>query len=155
MHLASELRFYLPSLVVHKGWKTSNTSPQKASRYHFHITNPVEGSFKGLASHELDVAFLLQKYNDDVFDDKTRKLAQGVADHFIRFVNGDGWCREGEVIVFTNDGVKYLSEEEYDKRYRGGRGKVLESIGAEKLWRLAEGWQGVREEKEEYERAKL
>ncbi|KAH7399494.1 para-nitrobenzyl esterase [Pyrenochaeta sp. MPI-SDFR-AT-0127] len=142
--LASELRFYLPVLAVSRGWKATSP-PKRASRYHFHIPNPVDGSFKGLASHESDVAYLLQNFNDH-FDEKNRKLAHDMADQFIRFVNGEGWVEDGKLLVFDRDGIVKVDEERYDQLYRGGRGSVLESIGAEKLRYVAEAWQGVRKE---------
>ena len=144
---ASELRFYLPSLAVYRGWKATSP-PKRASRYHFHVPNPIDGIFKGLASHELDVAYFLQNFNDH-FDERNRKIAQEMADHFIKFANGEGWVEEGNVVVFGQDGIVKVDEEKYDQVYRGGRGTVLEGIGAEKLRRLAETWQGVRKEEHE------
>ncbi|KAF2253201.1 para-nitrobenzyl esterase [Trematosphaeria pertusa] len=142
LELASELRFYLPTLAVHVGWK--NVSPPKlARRYHFHVPNPVEGAFKGLSSHELDVTFLLQNFNEH-FDERGREVAQQMADQWITFANGEDWCDVGKVVVIGNEGVVKVDEEAYDDRFRGGRGKVLESIGAQKLWKVAELWQGVR-----------
>ncbi|CAO2656928.1 Nn.00g057310.m01.CDS01 [Neocucurbitaria sp. VM-36] len=142
--MVSELRFYLPSLAAYRGWKA--TSPSKRpSRYHFHVPNPVAGQFKGLASHELDVAYLLQNFNDQ-FDERDQKIAQEMADQFIGFANGEGWAPEGEVVVFGQDGMLKIDEERYDQVYRDGRGKILEEIGAERLRHLAETWQGVKKE---------
>jgi carboxylesterase type B len=143
--LASELRFHLPTLYVLKGWQASRGA--KAARYNFHIPNPFPGTFKNLASHELDVAFLLQNFND-LMNEKHRKLAEGMADHFINFINGDGWGKDGYVTVIAENGIENVEEQEYDRRYRGGRGRVLKSIGTQKLWKLAEDWQGVRPEVE-------
>lgn len=145
--LGSDLRFYDPARRIYKGWKSARP-PKSASQYHFHITNPFEGAFKGIISHELDVAFLLQNFNDQL-DEQHRKLAQGMADHFIKFAHGEAWAAEGKFIVFAKDGVLEVEEEDYDQVYRQGRGNVLESIEAEKLWKLAEMWQGVRSEDEE------
>lgn len=146
-YLISELRFYIPALAAHKGWKATSP-PKKAGRYHFHVLNPFDGEFKGISSHELDVAFLLQNFNDHL-DDRDRILAQGVADQFIGFANGEGWASEGKIVAFGPNGVIEVGEEEYDREYRDGRGGVLESIEAEKLWRVAEMWQGVRSEDDE------
>jgi carboxylesterase type B len=145
--LASELRFYDPVRRVYKGWKTTEP-PKHASQYHFHISNPFEGAFKGIVSHELDVAFLLQNFNDQL-DEQNRKLAQSMADYFIGFANGKPWASVGKLVVFGTQGVKEVGEEEYDRLYRQGRGQVLGSIDAERLWKLAEMWQGVRSEDEE------
>lgn len=67
-----------------------------------------------------------------------------MADQWITFANGEDWCDVGKVVVIGNEGVVKVDEEAYDDRFRGGRGKVLESIGAQKLWKVAELWQGVR-----------
>ncbi|KAI8940077.1 hypothetical protein NX059_003796 [Plenodomus lindquistii] len=142
--LASELRFYLPVLATHNGWKDRVPSG-RASRYHFHIPSPFDGPFKGLASHELDVGYLLQNFNDRL-DKHNRKLAEDMADHFIQFANGEGWVEEGKLVVFDHDGIKQISEKDYDQMYRNGRGAILEKIGRQKLWYVAEMWQGVREE---------
>ncbi|KAF2682831.1 para-nitrobenzyl esterase [Lentithecium fluviatile CBS 122367] len=142
--LASELRFYLPTLAVHMGWK-STTPPKNCRRYHFHVSNPVEGLYKGLASHELDVGFLFGNFHDSL-DRKSKEVGKQMADQWIRYVNGDGWCEAGKVLVIGETGVVEVEEAEYDANYRNGRGKVLERIGTERLWRLAEGWQGVRSE---------
>lgn len=146
--LASELRFYDPVLRAYKGW-TSAGSTGNASRCHFHVANPFDGGFKDLMSHELDVTFLLQNFNDQL-DEKNRKAAQAMADHFIKFANGEAWASNGKLILFGSDGVQELDEKEYDREYREGRGQVLASIDAEKLWKLAEMWQGVRSEDEEH-----
>ncbi|KAF1912495.1 Alpha/Beta hydrolase protein [Ampelomyces quisqualis] len=147
LQLASELRFYDPARRIHNGWK--GASPAKnTSRYHFHVANPFEGAFKGLASHELDVAFLLQNFNDQL-DAKHRYVAQGMAEHFIKFVNGHPWASQDKLVVFGSEGVIEVNESEYDRLYRQGRGDVLSSIDYEKLWRVAEMWQGVRSEDEE------
>jgi carboxylesterase type B len=146
-NLASELRFYDPVRRIYKGWK-STAPPKRCGRYHFHIPNPIEGNFKNIVSHELDVAFLLQNFNDQL-NAQHRTVAKAMADHFIGFVHGEQWAGDGKVVVFGSDGVKEVEEEGYDKMYRGGRGAVLDSIDGEKLWRVAEMWQGVRSEEEE------
>ncbi|PSN63436.1 alpha/beta-hydrolase [Corynespora cassiicola Philippines] len=152
--LTSEMRFYLPALAAHSGWKSSAVA-KPAHRYHFHISNPVEGPFKDLSSHEFDVACLLQNFRG-LFDEKTNRAALAMTDHFIGFLNGEGWANYGEVVVFGDAGVEKLSEEEYEQRFRDGRGEVLKSIGVDRVWNLAETWQGVRSEKKyNVARAKL
>jgi hypothetical protein len=160
--LASELRFYLPALLAYQGWRARFSQQEggekmagnTVSRYHFHILNPFPGTFKGLVSHELDVGFLLQNLNH-VLVPASKDVAKAMAEHFIGFVYGEGWTREGKVVVFTDEGVKFVEEGEYERVWREGRGEVLRGIGGERLWRLAEGWQGVRsEESEESEEGK-
>ncbi|KAF2730206.1 alpha/beta-hydrolase [Polyplosphaeria fusca] len=153
LHLASELRFYLPALVVHKGWMSSSP-PKRAHRYHYHVPNPHTQNFAGLATHESDVAFLLQNWNH-LLSEEQRAVAEQMADQWIGFVNGEGWADDGKAVVFTETGLKQVSEERYDEMYRQGRGKVLLDIGADKLWRLAEAWQGVRADEVDKITAKL
>lgn len=69
---------------------------------------------------------------------------------FVKFVYGQGLGGIGqdEVLVFadprSNKGVvRVVGSEVYDDEYKQGRGKVLKGMEAERLWRLAEGWQGV------------
>lgn len=97
---------------------------------------------------------MLQNYSyaADGWGAQQQKVAAAMTETYIRFVNGEGWgavgperpAREGEIIVFTEDGVEKVSEEEYDTKWRDGRGKVLLEVGPEKLWQLVEDWQGVR-----------
>ncbi|CAE7000878.1 PnbA [Pyrenophora teres f. teres] len=148
LELVSELRFYLPALTAYQGWKACSP-PKRASRYHFHVPSPIDGAFKGLASHELDVAFLLQNY-DEHFDERDRVVARSIQDRFLGFVNGEGWVEEGKVVVFGLEGDVEVGEGEYDALYRKGRGAVLEKIGMRKLWGVADVWQGVRQEEEEF-----
>jgi carboxylesterase type B len=143
--LASELRFYEPARRAHAGWEHRN-----AGRYHFHVPNPFSGAYTGLASHELDVAYLLQNFNG-VLDERNRGVARAMADRFVAFVSGEAWAAEGNVLVFDGEGVKEVDEGMYDEVYRQGRGEILGSIDAGKLWRVAEMWQGVRSEVEEGE----
>ncbi|KAH7076477.1 Carboxylesterase [Paraphoma chrysanthemicola] len=153
LKLASELRFYYPTLAVHKGWK-STSPPKRAARYHFHVPNPFNGAYKGLASHELDVAFLLQNFNDQL-DKQNRRIAESFADRFIGFASGAEWCEAGKVVVFDSRGAIEVDEAEYDRTYRDGRGAVLERLGADKVWRVAEAWQGVPSEDDEKATAKI
>ncbi|KAF2179719.1 alpha/beta-hydrolase [Zopfia rhizophila CBS 207.26] len=146
--LASELRFHLPALQVAKGWKGRG----KVRRYHFHAQNPIKGMFKGLASHELDVALLLQNFNHAI-PAESQDLARKMAEKWIQFANGEGWCEDGEVVVFEDGGLRGVGEEEYDRVWRNGRGELLKKIGAEKLFWLSERLQGVRGEEDA--RAKL
>ncbi|KNG46545.1 para-nitrobenzyl esterase [Stemphylium lycopersici] len=147
LELATELRFYLPTLTAYRGWKACSP-PRRASRYHFHVPNPVDGPYKGLASHELDVAYLLNNY-DDHFDEHNRGIARAMQDQFIKYAHGDGWVEDGKVLVFDSNGVVIVDQERYDATYRSGRGNVLEKIGMQKLWNVAEMWQNVRQEEEE------
>lgn len=147
LELVSELRFYLPALAAYRGWKASSL-PKCASRYHFHVPNPIDGAFKGLSSHELDVVLLLNNFEEHL-DEHGRGVARAMQDQFIRYINGEGWVKHGKLIVFDSNGVTEVNEEHYDGIYRNGRGAILEDIGMNKLWRLADMWQNVRQEEDE------
>ncbi|KAF1999310.1 alpha/beta-hydrolase [Amniculicola lignicola CBS 123094] len=165
-NLATELRWYLPSLVVHEGWKSAQ---RKRARYHFHVLNPFEGMHRRTASHELDVAFLLQHYTDRI-PSHLAYVAKQMADLWIGLANGEGlevymgsdtWGSGSgdQVIIISDGGVESLSEEDYDDVYRNGRGRILQQLGREvgldNLWKVADLWQGVRQEEENGIKAKL
>ncbi|PGH11931.1 hypothetical protein AJ80_06896 [Polytolypa hystricis UAMH7299] len=78
MELLSDLRFYLPTIKVAEGWP-EGWPEGKCHTYHFHQLNPIVGAFFNRASHELDVAFVLQNFNKH-FPDKVVKSAQRVSD---------------------------------------------------------------------------
>jgi hypothetical protein len=59
------------------------------------------------------------------------------------------------VVVVGSEGVVEVDESSYDRVYRDGRGAVLESLGADKVWAIAEMWQGVPSEDEEKVAAKM
>ncbi|KAJ4345623.1 uncharacterized protein N0V89_011757 [Didymosphaeria variabile] len=142
--LISDLRFYIPILAVHSGWRS--TRPSECSfRYHFHVANPVKGEFTGLASHEFDVALLLGNYSKHL-DKATNNAALHMTDQWIKYVSGEPWSEPGKVVVIGADGIAQVDERDYDVSFRGGNGKVLLSLGLEKCWKVAEAWQGVRAE---------
>ncbi len=73
-----------------------------------------------------------------------------MAEAWIRFTYGEGWgSKDGKdvMVIGPREEITFASEEEYDVRYRNGRGKVLEEIGWEKCYKLAELLQGVYEER--------
>lgn len=142
--LFSELRFYLPALTALRGWRSSSP-PKIAGSYHFHVPNPFEGRFKGLASHEVDVTYLLQNFVEH-FSQSDRSIANHMTDHVVGFVNGEGWAGQDELVVFDQKGMKNVRREDYDRLYRSGRGRFLEDIGHAILWDVAESWMGVRSE---------
>ncbi|KAL1603825.1 hypothetical protein SLS60_005416 [Paraconiothyrium brasiliense] len=146
--LISDLRFYIPILAAQSGWRSTHSS-ERTFRYHFHVNNPVEGEFTGLASHELDVALLLGNYSAHL-DITTNNVASQMTDQWIKYVSGEPWSELGKVVVVGTDGITQMSEQDYDVNFRGGNGKVLLSLGLEKCWRIAEAWQGVRAEAKEH-----
>ncbi|KAH7390379.1 Alpha/Beta hydrolase protein [Cadophora sp. MPI-SDFR-AT-0126] len=147
--LCSDLRFYFPVLNTVEGWER-----EKCFRYHFHQPNPIQGTFKGLASHELDVAYLLQNFSG--LDGEHEKLGREMATEWIHFTHGHGWDRangQNEVLVIgPNEKLSWCSEREYDEKFREGRGRLLLQLGWEKVGKLGEMLQGVWEEKEKTSR---
>lgn len=148
------MRFYIPLLAAHSGWKSA-FGIDRASRYHFHVPNTIDGEFTNLASHELDVAFILQNYFDHL-DESSRRVATQMTDQWIAFTNGEPWCEVGKLVVIGADGLVKVEEREYDAAYRAGSAKLLMGLGPDRLWRVAEAWQGVRaEQREDVARGKL
>ncbi|KAF2442234.1 alpha/beta-hydrolase [Karstenula rhodostoma CBS 690.94] len=145
--LISDLRFYLPTLAAHSGWKFAFPT-ERSSRYHFHVPNPVKGEFTDLASHELDVALLLQNYAEHL-DEATNNAGTQMTDKWIKFVCGGPWSEPGKIVVVGARGIVQMDEDQYDREYRGGNGKMLLDLGLYKCFRVAEGWQGVRADIEE------
>ncbi|KAL5414503.1 hypothetical protein PMIN03_003204 [Paraphaeosphaeria minitans] len=142
--LISDLRFYIPTLAAHSGWRSAFPY-DCSSRYHFHVPNPVEGEFKDLASHEFDVALLLQNYTEHL-DKTTNEAGIQMTDQWIKFVAGEPWSEPGQVVVIGAHGITHVGEEQYDRDYRAGNGRVLLGMWLDKCFRVAESWQGVRAE---------
>ncbi|KAH6705400.1 Alpha/Beta hydrolase protein [Leptodontidium sp. MPI-SDFR-AT-0119] len=144
--LCSDLRFYFPVLKTVEGWPN-----EKCFRYHFHQQNPVDGMYKDLASHELDVAYLLQNFPGHL-DAQHKRLGKEMAAVWINFTYGHGWDKENgdkEVLVVGPDErLSWWSERGYDEKFREGRGRMLLEMGWEKCCKLGEMLQGVWEEKE-------
>ena len=84
--LCSDLRFYVSTIAASRGWKAA-VGESRASRYHFHVPNTIEGEFTGLASHELDVAFLLQNFFPHL-DEGSKLVAVQMTDQWIAYTNG-------------------------------------------------------------------
>ena len=91
------------------------------------------------------MAFLLQTYSDHL-DEACKQVAMQMTDQWINFTNGEPWCEPGKVTVIEEGGLVTVDEGEYDVKFRNGSGKVLEGLGRDRLWKVAEAWQGVRAE---------
>ncbi|KAF1975328.1 alpha/beta-hydrolase [Bimuria novae-zelandiae CBS 107.79] len=142
--IMSDMRFYIPVLAAHRGWKVA-IGTKHSGRYHFHVPNTIEGEFTHLASHELDVALLLQNYFD-YLDEKSKVVGTQMMDQWLRYTDGEPWCEAGKVVFIGADGLGEVDEEEYDDKFRAGTGKMLWALGTDRLWKVAEAWQGVRPE---------
>ena len=171
--LATDLRFHLPVLLVLHGWKNkiNDVGKPRAYRYHFHqvrmprptinITwkyvnnlqpNPFDGHFKGLASHELDIAYLLRNF-DEHMNASDRIAAAQMSEIWINFAYGLGWPEgngnESVLVIGDQDQIKLVDDHDYDLRFRRGRGQMLLNIGWEKSFKLGEMLQGCYSKEEE------
>jgi hypothetical protein len=81
LKFAADICFFAPALAFAKGW------PGKAFLYHFNEPNPWDGEWKGEATHVLDVAFLLQNFNE-FLSSAQRDSATAFAGDIIKFING-------------------------------------------------------------------
>ena len=121
-----------------KGW------PKDAYVFHFNSPNPWEGPSNGVAGHVLDLAFLLQNFNDFLSVDQ-KNVAETFASQVIDFISGRapfpaydaakggvmvyGPPAEGAGFMQTNDPVKL------------GRRNSLEPIASRvKFDRLVHAW---------------
>lgn len=91
------------------------------------------------------MAFLLQNYSDHL-DETCNRVGMQMTDQWIKFTNGEPWGEPGKVTVIGEEGLITVDEEEYDAKFRDGSGKVLEELGRDRSWKVAEAWQGVRAE---------
>ncbi|KAI4596293.1 hypothetical protein KJ359_005422 [Pestalotiopsis sp. 9143b] len=78
----SDVAFFVPAVELATGFK--NTSYV----YAFNEPNPWDGTFKGEASHILDVAFIFQNYNEHL-DETQRASAVTFGQDVIKFTNGE------------------------------------------------------------------
>jgi hypothetical protein len=111
--------------------------------------NPIPGAFKDYASHELDVTYLLQNLPHE-FPDHHNSFGKEMAKAWIKFTCGEGW--DNVMVLGPDEKVTFWSADEYDERFRNGRGKLLEEIGGkrgEKCFRLGEMLQGIHGERME------
>lgn len=162
LELATDLRFHFMVLKVAEGWNDSPGKARDCVRYHFHQVgynptpctrieayqvlkaNEVEGNYKGYVSHELDVAYLLQTMSSS-FTPESQELGKMMASAWIRFAYGeelnDG--NVGVLVIGPGKNFGFVGEEEYDEKYRRGRGKLLLELGWKKCMKLGEMLQGV------------
>lgn len=98
-----------------------------------------------MASHELDVTYLLQNIQEP-FSEEHKRFGKEMTTAWIKFTYGEGWGKGdgNEVMVIGPDEkITFEGTDEYDEKYRKGAGKLLEEIGWEKCFKLAEMVQGV------------
>ncbi|KAJ4179563.1 hypothetical protein NW767_014599 [Fusarium falciforme] len=79
---ASDIGFYAPAVSYARAW-----SPN-AYLYHLNEPNPWDGPNKGDCTHMFDVTLLFQNFNEKL-PDQQRETGRQMAEHFIKFINGD------------------------------------------------------------------
>ncbi|KAH8676544.1 Alpha/Beta hydrolase protein [Tricladium varicosporioides] len=137
LEMATDLRFYFGTLALAEGFGN------RARRYHIHHPNPIEGLYRGYASHELEVALMLGNF-DRFFPEKSKIIGRNLAEIVIGFANGDGlgdMSPANDVLMF-GDEMWYELNDRYDKDFRGGRAAIWEEIGWERWFKIGELLQG-------------
>lgn len=129
LQLANDLQFYAPTLAL-----AQNLSQHmKTYIYRFNEPNPWEGPWKGHANHILDVAFLLQNFNE-FLEPPQRERAERYGQDVIRFVNGKEpwreWKGESEKVakVYGPEAEMDVVEDVPEKT---GRRSIMLELGAE------------------------
>ena len=84
LQVANDLNFYLPTLGMAQGF----AKDVKTYVYRFNEPNPWDGPWKGHATHALDIAFLLQNFND-YLDEKQKAVAEQFGRDVLAFMWGD------------------------------------------------------------------
>ncbi|KAM0276428.1 hypothetical protein ACHAQH_006780 [Verticillium albo-atrum] len=134
----SEIRFYAPVLAAGKRFGLPENI--KVRQYHMDQTNPFEGGLRGLASHALDIAYLLRNI-EPWLEGPGTELSKRFAEAVVDFAYGED---EADVLVLgPQNEVRLMTPEEYDTTHRNGRGKLLSDIGWKKCLALGERLQGV------------
>ena len=150
----SDVRFYMPIV------RTMDTVEESSNLwiYHFHevsllshsmhITinadcllqpNPFDGSLRGLATHELDLPYVLQNYIE-LLPKESQSVANDMSKCFIEFANGN--LRKWEVgkeraikiwgAADCERGVKLMRQSEYDTQLRSGSSEVIARLGLQR-----------------------
>ena len=141
LHFAHDIGFYAPALTIASSW------PGETYVYHFNEGNPWEGKWKGRSTHILDIAFLLQNYNDHLSAEQ-RASAVKFGEHVIDFVCGKKPYpaykeNEGGAIVYglgqagKTEFVRSTKAEDY-----GRRGTIFELAKEADLDTLKSVWDG-------------
>ncbi|RBQ99849.1 hypothetical protein VDGD_08149 [Verticillium dahliae] len=137
--LASELRFYAPVLAAGKGFGLPHDV--KVRQYHMDQTNPLPGGLHGFASHALDIAYLLGNFEPWLAREDV-ELGRRFAEAVLEFAHDGKRDSDDVIAVGPEHKLQILSAEQYDAKYRDGRGKLLAEIGWKKCLTLGERLQG-------------
>ncbi|KAH8881346.1 alpha/beta-hydrolase [Thozetella sp. PMI_491] len=88
VNFLNDIGFRLPAETSARAWASLQNGSKRSHLLHFDVPNPWPGPWQGHASHALDLAFLLQNYNEYLGPGQ-RAAAEQMADDFITFVNGN------------------------------------------------------------------
>ena len=129
LQVANDINWYICTLA----FAEAMDGEIKTYMYRFNEPNPWEGPWKGYATHILDVAFLLQNFNEFLEEEGSRKTAEHFALDFIRFVNGrepwTEWKADKNVAkVFGQEGKMEVVEDVPEKT---GRRSIMLELGKE------------------------
>lgn len=105
-------------------------------------TNPFDGAYQGLASHVLDLGYLLRNF-DPWLDEQGRAFGEAMLALWVGFAYGEDKGRSEVLALGPDHEVVYNGPEDYNQRYRQGRVKLLLEIGLSKAVALGERLQGV------------
>ncbi len=108
----------------------------------FWQTNPFEGAFHGVASHVLDLGYLLRNF-DSWLDKAGLDFGKRMLKAWVSFAYAENQDRSKTLALGPNHEIVYSSSEEYDQRHRQGRAALLLAIGLDKSVVLGERLQGV------------
>ena len=110
--------------------------------------NPFSGRHHGLASHELDLVYLLGGFVDQLPAVETSS-GEAMAKIWLKFVSGAGWPTEADpskTLVLENGFANIMNVDEYDSEYRHGRKSLLGEIGWKSCLHCRELIQGIYSE---------
>lgn len=107
--------------------------------------NPFDGPFKGIATHVLDIALILQNYEDHL-PRETATLGRHMAEKFIDFAHGllekkgeIDWQQDRHTTVWGPMGqVRNISEKEYDLMERENASELINGLGVDKYIAILE-----------------
>jgi len=88
LRFVHDIGWYYAALASAEAWSESKALGTSAFVYHFNVPNPWEGAWKGYATHALDIAILLQNYNEFLSSGQ-RACAERFGKDVIWFVNGE------------------------------------------------------------------
>ena len=88
LNFVHDIAWYYPALASAEAWSESQAPGTSAFVYHFNMPNPWDGAWKGHATHALDIAILLQNYNEYLSSGQ-RACAERFGKDVIGFINGE------------------------------------------------------------------